>query len=47
MPRKYARRTVSSWQPMNSATSNAFISRFDNPLVAGDASADGSGVDAV
>jgi hypothetical protein len=31
-PRKYARRTVSSWQPMNSATSNAVIRRLGNPL---------------
>src|SRR2546425_5363507 len=37
-PRKYARRTVSSWQPMNSATSNAVIRRFGSPLVVGDAS---------
>src|SRR3989454_2447779 len=31
-PRRYARRTVSSWQPTNSATSNAVIRRLGNPL---------------
>src|SRR6267154_7284 len=46
-PRKYARRTVSSWQPTNSATSNAVIRRFGSPLVAGDASAGGCVVVAV
>src|SRR5204863_1091564 len=30
-PRQYARRTVSSWQPTNSATSNAVISRLGRP----------------
>ena len=34
-PREYARRTVSSWQPMYSATSNAVNSRFGRPPVAG------------
>jgi hypothetical protein len=38
-PRKYARRTVSSWQPMNSATSKAVISRLGRPLFADAASA--------
>jgi len=33
-PRRYARRTVSSWQPMNSATSNAVNSLFGSPLPA-------------
>jgi hypothetical protein len=32
---RYARRTVSSWQPMNSATSNALIRRLGSPLLAG------------
>src|SRR5437588_11558485 len=45
-PRKYARRTVSSWHPMNSATSNAVISRFGNPLFVG-VSAGGRVVSAV
>src|SRR5712691_1173570 len=46
-PRRYARRTVSSWQPMNSATSNAVISRFGNPLFAGDVVAGGCAAAAV
>src|SRR5438093_5834770 len=46
-PRKYARRTVSSWQPMNSATSNAVISRFGSPLFACDVSAGGCVASAV
>src|SRR5882672_4263222 len=46
-PRKYARRTVSSWHPMNSATSNAVISRFGSPLFVGDVSAGGCVVSAV
>jgi hypothetical protein len=29
-PHVYARRTLSSWHPTNSATSNAVIRRFDN-----------------
>ena len=31
-PRQYARRTVSSWQPMNAATSKAVSSRFGQAL---------------
>src|SRR5437588_7212553 len=46
-PRLYARRTVSSWQPMYSATSNAVMSRFGSPLFADVTSAGGCVVSAV
>jgi hypothetical protein len=46
-PRKYARRMVSSWQPMNSATSNAVSSLFGSPLLACGASAAPRAISAV
>src|SRR5258708_35173694 len=46
-PRKYARRTVSSWQPTNSAASKAVIIRFGSPFVVCNASAGGCVVVAV